>query len=70
MSEDVKNVVDNPEGKMEMSIRVLGNELIGFRIVVDDFKMKWVVIAMLAMVAILWAGSAFGPALVETFSGV
>lgn len=70
MPEEIKNApVDMPEGKMEMSIRVLGNELVGFKIVVDDFKMKWVVVAMLAMVAILWAGSAFGPTLVETFQG-
>jgi hypothetical protein len=36
--------------------------------VVDDFKMKWVVIGLFAMLAILWAGSEFGPALMQTFN--
>ena len=29
------------EGKLELSVRILGNEIIGFKMVVDDFKMKW-----------------------------
>ena len=58
---------DNPEGKFEMAIRVLGNELVAIKMTVDDFKMKWIIVGLLAMVAILWAGSAFGPALVDTF---
>lgn len=60
---------DTPEGKFEVAIRVLGNELIAMRMVVDDFKMKWVVIGLIAMVAILWGASAFGPTIVETFAG-
>jgi hypothetical protein len=54
---------DQPEGKMEMSIRVLGNELFAFKMVVDDMKMKWVLIAVLAMVVMLWAVGQFGPML-------
>lgn len=61
-------MVDEPEGKFEMAIRVLGNELVAIKMVVDDFKMKWVVIGLFAMLAILWAGSEFGPALVQTFN--
>lgn len=61
-------MVDEPEGKFEMSIRVLGNELVAIKMMVDDFKMKWVVIGLFAMLAILWAGSEFGPALVQTFN--
>jgi len=60
-------VIDEPEGKFEMSIRILGNELIALKMVVDDFKMKWIVVGLIAMIAILWAGSSFGPALVDTF---
>ena len=61
-------MVDEPEGKFEMSIRVLGNELVAIKMLVDDFKMKWVVIGLFAMLAILWAGSEFGPALMQTFN--
>ena len=61
-------MVDEPEGKFEMAIRVLGTELVAIKMVVDDFKMKWVVIGLFAMLAILWAGSEFGPALVQTFN--
>ena len=68
MQEEIKPV-DMPEGKMEMSIRILGNELVGFKIVVDDFKMKWVLIGLIAMIAILWGASAFGPDLVNAFKG-
>ena len=46
-------MVDEPEGKFEMAIRVLGNELVAIKMVVDDFKMKWVVIGLFAMLAIL-----------------
>ena len=35
-----------------MSIRVLGNEFIGFRIVVDDFKTKWLVLSIFGAAAI------------------
>jgi len=70
MPEEIKNVViDEPPGKFEMSIRILGNELIAMKMEVDDFKMKWILIGLIAMIAILWAGSAFGPTLVETFQG-
>lgn len=63
------NRQNEPEGTFEMAIRVLGNELVAIKMTVDDFKMKWIVVGLVAMVAILWAGSAFGPALVETFQG-
>ena len=61
-------MVDEPEGKFEMAIRVLGNEIVAIKMVVDDFKMKWVVIGLFAMLAILCAGSEFGPALMQTFN--
>ena len=27
------------EGKLDLSVRILGNEIIGFQMIVDDFKM-------------------------------
>ena len=35
------------QGKLELSVRILGNELIGFKMVVDDFKMKWLFLGCL-----------------------
>jgi len=50
-------------GKLEVSVRVLGNELVGLKMVVDDFKMKWLVYGVVTIVALAWAGGTFGPAL-------
>lgn len=60
-------VVDMPEGKMEISLRVLSNELIGVKMSVDDMKMKWVVIGVAAIGVLLWAASAFAPDLTSMF---
>jgi hypothetical protein len=61
---DLKNeVVDLPEGKMEISFRVLGNELIGIKMIVDDMKMKWVVVGVGAITIALWAAATFAPML-------
>jgi len=62
--------IDMPEGKMELSLRILSNELIGIRMSVDDMKMKWVIIGVGAIGAMLWAASSFGPTLTNAFSGV
>lgn len=62
--EDLRNqVVDLPEGKMEISIRVLGNELIGIKMLVDDMKMKWVVVGVGSITVALWAAATFAPML-------
>ena len=62
--------VDMPEGKMELSLRILSNELIGIRMSVDDMKMKWVIIGVGAIGAMLWAASSFAPQLTNAFQGV
>tara|TARA_R100001244_G_scaffold67141_1_gene55044 strand:- start:9 stop:197 length:189 start_codon:yes stop_codon:yes gene_type:complete len=56
------------EGKLEMSLRILGNEIIGFKMVVDDFKMKWMLLGIIALAAISFVMVEFGPQLMETFS--
>ncbi len=60
---------DENDGKLELSLRILGNEIIGFKMVVDDFKMKWMLVGLVAIGAISWIMVAFGPQLMETFSG-
>ena len=59
----------NDEGKLELSLRVLGNEIIGFKMQVDDFKMKWMLLGLVAIGAISFIMVRFGPVLMETFSG-
>tara|TARA_B100000780_G_scaffold112239_1_gene78587 strand:- start:416 stop:616 length:201 start_codon:yes stop_codon:yes gene_type:complete len=56
-------VKDDEVGKLEVSVRVLGNELIGLKMVVDDFKIKWLVYGVVTIVALGWAASMFGPVL-------
>ena len=34
---------------------------------VDDMKQKWIVLGLISIVAMAWAGSMFGPALVNMF---
>tara|TARA_R110000796_G_scaffold187950_5_gene304877 strand:+ start:388 stop:597 length:210 start_codon:yes stop_codon:yes gene_type:complete len=61
--------IDMPEGKMEFSIRVLGNEFIGFKMIVDDFKMKWALVGVAGIGVLLWAVSSFGPAVASLTGG-
>jgi len=56
------------EGKLELSLRILGNEIIGFEMIVDDFKMKWMLLGLVAIGAISWIMVAFGPQLMDTFT--
>ena len=60
---------DQSEGKLELSLRILGNEIVGFKMMVDDFKMKWMLLGIVAIGAISWIMVQFGPILMETFSG-
>lgn len=58
-----------PEGKMELQFRVLGNEMIGIKMIVDDMKMKWVFIGLLAILVMTWAAAEFGNAIMGTPAG-
>jgi len=55
------------KGKLEVSVRILGNELVALRMDVDDFKMKWLVVGVIAIVALGWAAGEFGPQLMSMF---
>ena len=71
--EDKKNaieVVDHPEGKFELAIRILGNEVLGLQMKVDDFKMKWLLIGIFAIGVLMWVATLFGPALVSTYGAL
>ena len=60
---------DRPDdqGKLEVAVRVLGNELIALKMTVDDFKMKWLVLGVVTICALGWAVSVFGPELMSMF---
>jgi hypothetical protein len=53
------------KGKLELAVRILGNELVAFRMEVDDFKMKWLVYGVITIVALAWAGGTYGPELID-----
>ncbi len=55
------------KGKLEVSVRILGNELVALRMDVDDFKMKWLAMGVVAIVALGWAAGSFGPELIGMF---
>ena len=56
------------QGKLEVSVRVLGNELVALKMTVDDFKMKWLVLGVITIVALGWAAGEFGPDLIGMFN--
>ncbi len=58
-------MAEDNTGKMEVSLRILGNELVGIKMVVDDFKVKWLVYGVITLVALGWAASSFGPVLFD-----
>ena len=60
---------DNDTGKLEIAVRILGNELVALKMTVDDFKMKWLVLGVITIVALGWAASSFGAPLMRTFGG-
>ena len=49
------------KGKLEIAVRILGNELVALKMEVDDFKMKWLVYGVITIVALAWAGGTYGP---------
>ena len=57
------------KGKLEIGVRILGNELIALKMEVDDFKMKWLVYGVITIVALAWAGGTYGPPLINMFGG-
>jgi hypothetical protein len=59
---------DDDPGKLELSLRILGNEILGFKMMVDDFKMKWMLVGIMAIGVLAYIMVSFGPQLMETFN--
>ena len=56
-------------GKLEVAVRILGNELVALKMVVDDFKVKWLIYGVITIVAPGWIPSSFGSALFDMVGG-
>ena len=64
----IMSVEDN-DGSLEVSLRVLGNELLGFKMKVDDFKMKWMILGVAAIAAVGGVAMVVGPQLMSMMGG-
>ena len=53
---------DDNTGKMEVAVRILGNELVALKMVVDDFKIKWLIYGVLTICALGWPKATCRPA--------
>jgi len=52
--------MEDKQSTFEMSLRILGNEFIGFKIAVDDFKTKWLVLTILGTAGLSAIVATFG----------
>jgi hypothetical protein len=53
----------------EMSLKILGNELIGLKIIVDDFKTKWLMLTVIGTGLAAAIVSTFGESIKTIFTG-
>lgn len=58
---------DQETGTFNVSLRVLGNELIGFSVAADSFSTKWVIIGTMVVFTMTGATATFGPDIVALF---
>lgn len=61
--------MEEKEGTFELSLRVLGNEFIGLRIAVDDFKTKWLFISVVSIATVSAIIAEFGEPIKQVFTG-
>lgn len=54
-------------GTFNVSLRVLGNEFVGFSVAADSFSTKWVIIGTMVMTSMAACVAAFGPDIVALF---
>jgi len=67
MNDIVEKTNESNMSTFEMSLRILGNEFIGFKIGVDDFRAKWIVLTILASGAFAAIAATFGPMIAPFF---
>ena len=52
---------EDNKGKLEVAVRILGNELVALKMVVDDFKIKWLIYGVITICALGWAVQTWTP---------
>jgi len=58
--------MEDRESNFEISFRLLGNEVLGFKIAVDDFKSKWVVLSVIVLIGLSTVATIIAP-VIDTF---
>ena len=58
------------EEDFEVSIRVLGNELLALRMKTTKTSNKWMFASIITLGLLIWGVSLFGPSLVDFMKGV
>ena len=53
--------MEDRESNFEISLRVLGNEILGFKIAVDDFESKWVVLSVITLIGLSAVATIISP---------
>tara|TARA_B100001778_G_scaffold231483_1_gene192690 strand:+ start:240 stop:452 length:213 start_codon:yes stop_codon:yes gene_type:complete len=61
---------DHKDSKFEISARVLGNELIAFKMAADNKNNKWLLAGLLSIAFLIWAIGEFGPVIGDFFHSV
>jgi hypothetical protein len=61
---------DKDDKAFEVSLRVLGNELIGLRISVQNFTQKWIWFSMLGIVLVMISLYLFGSDISNLYKGL
>ena len=56
------------DNTFELSLRILGSEFIGFKISVNDFKSKWLVLSIIAVGGIGGIVAVVGPTIKALFA--
>jgi len=59
---------EEQDNTFELSLRVLGSEFIGFKISVNDFKSKWLVLSIIAVGGFGGTVAVFGPTIKALFA--
>lgn len=64
----MNNIIEQDDiAGFKMTIRIFGNEVIGFAIEVDDFKTKWLVLGLVMCGGIAAILAYFGPPIKALF---
>jgi|TARA_R110000744_G_scaffold96219_1_gene185987 hypothetical protein len=61
---------DEKEEDFEVSIRVLGNEMLALKMATTQTSNKWMFASIITLGLLIWGISIFGPSIVQFMKGV